>query len=200
MVLNGIASVATRPDLVDRTVHIEAPPIAVGERRVAGELAAQWAADWPKVLGALLELFSKALGFLDGVVLETHQRMADFERLGEAVMRAQGAAPGTFSMRYAQNVEEGSDRAIENFGVATAVLALSEREDVVRKGKWSGLVGVLYQQLETYKKDDNSNWPDSPRGLSDQLKRLTPALRRHGVTIAFGAKTRKGRRVTISRK
>jgi len=200
VMLNGISSVATRPDLVDRLVHVDAPSIPERDRRADADLAKDWKRDYALVFGALLDRFAKALRALEAVELKRHQRMADYERLGEAMMRSQGRAAGEFSALYARAVDEGAERSLENYGVAQALLSLMNTPAVKRKGKWSGSVGTLYLKLGTLKQTDGSNWPRSARGLSDQLKRLTLALRKQGLDIVFGRKTNAGRQVTITDK
>lgn len=96
VVLNGIAVVATRPDLIDRVIHVSMPVIAATVRKDDADTQAAWERDHPQVFGALLDVFSAALRILPTVQLTHKQRMADFERLGEAVARALGFEAGHF--------------------------------------------------------------------------------------------------------
>lgn len=88
VVLNGIAVVATRPDLIDRVIHVDMPTIPPEARKDDADTSAAWERDRPLVFGALLDLFADALRILPSVKLAHKQRMADFERFGEAVARA----------------------------------------------------------------------------------------------------------------
>ena len=114
VVLNGIAVVATRPDLIDRVIHVNMPVIAAHDRRDESDTRAAWERDRPKVFAALLDLFAQALQILPTVHLTHKQRMADYERLGEAVARALGFSPGDFQQQYAELVRAGIDRALES--------------------------------------------------------------------------------------
>lgn len=181
VILNGIAVVATRPDLIDRVVHIDMPTIAPAQRRDEADTQAGWERDRPRVFAALLDLFSAALAILPSVTLTHKQRMADFERLGEAVARALGFAAGEFQQRYAQMVRAGVDRALESNAVAQALEKyLGER---VLPWHWQGTAGQLYDLLNLHAVTDRSSWPRSPKGLADQLRRIAPAYRSKGIDI-----------------
>ena len=200
VMLNGIGGVVTRPDLIERTIRVDAPSIPVTERREDTDITAAWEVDRPKIFGAMLERFSAVLRILPEIKLAKRQRMADFERLGEANMRIEGHAPGAFSLLYEKAVMEGTERALENFGIANALVMLMAEGQAKTEGKWSGTVGALYQILDSYGTHDRSNWPKSVRGLSEQLKRVTPALRAEGLEIVFGRRDSTGRNVTITRR
>jgi hypothetical protein len=197
VMLNGIAGIVTRPDLIERTIRVDAPSIPTSERREDADITAGWEADRATIFGALLERFSAVLGMLPTVKLDNHQRMADYERLGEASMRVEGEEPGSFSALYAKAVVEGTARALENFGIATALMAFMAEGDAKRSGEWSGTVGGLYQMLSACGTQDRSSWPKSARGLTDQLIRLAPALREQGLEVSFGARSSGGRRISV---
>lgn len=201
VMLNSIAGVATRPDLIERTIRVDAPSIPQSERQEESELAIGWIEDAPKILGGLLDLFSKALQKLPGVKLPNRQRMADFERLGEAMMQARGAPAGAFSKLYAKAVKAGTELALESYGIVGALDALMASPDRTRGGNWSGTIGQLFVQLiDEGRGLDRSNWPRSDKGLGDQLRRLAPALRAKGLDIEIGERSSKGRKVKIIRR
>lgn len=196
VVLNGIAVVATRPDLIDRVIHVDLPAIAAEARRDDADTHAGWERDWPMVFAGLLDLFSGALAILPTVKLTQKQRMADFERLGEAVARALGLAPGEFQQQYAELMRAGIDRALESNAVAQALdKYLADR---VLPLNWQGTASQLYDLLGTHSIPDRSSWPRSPKGLSDQLRRIAPAYRAKGIDITHLGHSREGARWRIA--
>lgn len=196
VVLNGIAVVATRPDLIDRVINVDLPTIAAEARRDDADTHAGWERDQPKVFAGLLDLFSAALAILPTVKLTQKQRMADYERLGEAVGRALGFAPGEFQQQYAELVRAGIDRALESNAVAQALdKYIAER---VLPINWQGTAGQLYDLLNTHSIPDRSSWPRSPKGLSDQLRRIAPAYRAKGIDITHLGHSREGARWRIA--
>ncbi len=190
VVLNGIAVVATRPDLIDRVVHADMPTILAEARRDDADTSAAWERDRPKVFGALLDLFSAALAILPSVKLTHKQRMADYERFGEAVARALGFAPGDFQRDYAELVRAGIDRALESNAVAQVLDKYFE--DRITPWNWQGTAGQLYDLLNTQHVPDRSTWPRSPKGLADQLRRIAPAYRVKGIEITHLGHSREG--------
>ena len=196
VVLNGIAVVATRPDLIDRVIHVDLPTIPADARRDDADTYAGWERDQSKVFAGLLDLFSAALAILPTVKLTQKQRMADYERLGEAVARAMGFAAGEFQQQYAELVRAGIDRALESNAVAQALdKYIAER---VLPLNWQGTAGQLYDLLNTHSIPDRSSWPRSPKGLSDQLRRIAPAYRAKGIDITHLGHSREGARWRIA--
>ncbi|MCC6917270.1 hypothetical protein [Nitrosomonas sp.] len=190
VILNGIAVVATRPDLIDRVIHVDLPTIAADARRDDADTHTGWECDQPAVFAGLLDLFSAALAILPTVKLTHKQRMADFERLGEAVAHALGFAPGEFQQQYAELVRAGIDRALESNAVAQALdKYLADR---ILPIHWQGTAGQLYDLLNTHSIPDRNTWPRSPKGLADQLRRIAPAYRAKGIDISHQGHSRDG--------
>ena len=190
VVLNGIAVVATRPDLIDRVIHADMPTIPPEARRDDADTSAGWERDRPKVFGALLDIFAAALAILPTVKLTHKQRMADFERFGEAVARALGFEPGDFQRDYAELVRAGIDRALESNAVAQVLDKYFEER--ISPWNWQGTAGQLYDLLNNQSVPDRSTWPRSPKGLADQLRRIAPAYRAKGIEISHLGHSREG--------
>ncbi len=194
VVLNGIAVVATRPDLIDRVIHIDMPVIAPEQRKDDADATTGWERDRAMVFAALLDLFAATLARLPSIRLTRKQRMADFERLGEAVARTYGYDAGEFQAQYAEMVSAGVDRALESNPVAQAL----EEFLLSVSLPWQGTTASLFERLITYGHHDRSSWPRSPKGLSDQLRRMAPAFRTKGIEINHVGHTRQGGQWRIS--
>lgn len=190
VVLNGIAVVATRPDLIDRVIHVDLPTIPPEARKDEADTSAAWERDRPQVFGALLDHFAAALRILPSVTLTHKQRMADFERFGEAVARALHFEPGEFQRQYAELVRAGIDRALESNTVAQALDKYFEAR--ISPWDWQGTAGQLYDLLNNQIIPDRSTWPRSPKGLADQLRRIAPAYRAKGIEISSLGHSRQG--------
>ena len=92
MILNGIEEVATRNDLLDRSVILYLPEIPQASRRSESELWAEFRREHPRILGALLDAVAGALRNRDAVQLEGLPRMADFAVWATAGEEALGIA------------------------------------------------------------------------------------------------------------
>lgn len=195
LIINGINHVATQPDMTERCLTIELPVISMENRMDEITLEAGWQDDYPIIFSAVLDLFSKALEILPTVQLEKKYRMADFQKLGEAVSQSVGHPSGHFSAIYGASVSEGVDRSLETYGISNAlqVFMFDQKSDA-----WEGTVLALKASLECLHGVDRSNWPKSPRGLASQLKRIAPGLRRYGITIEHLGHSREGSKMRIT--
>ena len=70
--LNGIGASITAQDLVDRAISLELPVIE--DRREAAGIEAEFERLHPALLGALLDLFAKALAILPTIAIERDRR------------------------------------------------------------------------------------------------------------------------------
>ena len=77
-ILNGIEDIITRPDLADRSLFVTLGAISDQERRADSELLAEFAAERPRILGALLNALAVGLKRLPTINLPEKPRMADF--------------------------------------------------------------------------------------------------------------------------
>ena len=172
IVLNGISVIVTAQDLLDRCLHIDLPTIQ--SRKLASEIEEQFAAEQPKLVGALLDLFARVLAMLPSVVIAPEQRprMADFAALGEAVCMVHGEPAGAFLARHNAMRKDGVLRTIDASPVGAALTTYLS--DVTRS--FNGTLSELLDRLERYRPHGEA-WLRSAKGLGDALRRLAPALR-----------------------
>ena len=196
VVINGIVPLVTAQDLTDRVVHVELPELA--SYRTETEVHAAFERDAPRILGGLLDLFAETLAVLPHVHLERPPRMADYARLGEAMMRAQGHPPGAFLALYQANRRDSIARSLEASPVASAVRQLADDTPPDTRLIWFGTMAALLKRLGEYR-DGTEAWPRSARGLGDALRRQRPALAQTGIEVEIGARGRDGVLVRISR-
>ncbi|HVF02520.1 MAG TPA: bifunctional DNA primase/polymerase [Rubrobacteraceae bacterium] len=179
LILNGIADVATRPDLLDRALVVTLPPIPEEKRRPEAELWREFEKARPHILAALFDAVAGALGAAEGVRLEGMPRMADFAMWATAAENALGWEPGAFMDAYSGNRVEATESALEADPVAIAVRELMEDQD-----EWTGTADGLWKALNELVGEGirhTKAWPGAPNALSGRLKRLAPALRGIGI-------------------
>ncbi|QQQ01275.1 hypothetical protein [Lysobacter enzymogenes] len=195
VILNGISVIATRPDLIDRVVHLNVPPIPASRRKDDAVARTAWESDRAAVFTGLLDLFALVFQMVPAVALPIKQRMADFERLGEAVALALRQPQGTFQARYADLVRSGIDRALDDNPVASALDKFLHRETL----PWIGTAGTLHKLLGPLCDSDRSLWPRSPKGFSNELRRIAAAYRMKGIDLESRGHTRRGAEWRITR-
>jgi hypothetical protein len=196
VIINSIPNVITAQDLTDRAISIELPRI---EYREESELNAEWEKLKPSIFGGLLDLFVKTLELMPKVKLVNPPRMADFTRLGEAMMQAQGHHPGTFDALYKANRAESVGRALESSPVAVAVRDMVDSHNGLSLLVFTGTMKALLEKLDTHKQESHA-WPKSPRGLGDVLRRQQPALSSLGIEVEISKPGRQGVIVEIRKR
>jgi hypothetical protein len=176
IILNGIESVVTRPDLADRSVVLSLKIVEPSARLPEKELWSKFDRDKPFILGGLLDSVARGLNDLPSTKLSSLPRMADFALWGQACEQTKGV----FMKAYFGNREAVVDAVIEADVIATAV-----RDFIVDRGKWEGTMASLLSLLGAQVGDrvaTSRGWPTSARGLSGALTRLSASLLRVGVT------------------
>jgi hypothetical protein len=111
-ILNGIADLITRPDLVERTIFITLQPISHRKRKLEKELVTRFAQEQGKILGALLDGISTGLRRFNDIVIKEKPRMVDFAKWVTACETAFWPA-GTFLPIYLENIAEAKEKVIE---------------------------------------------------------------------------------------
>lgn len=185
-ILTSIEEVATRSDLLERSLIVELPVIDEGKRRAEKEFWAEFERLRPRILGALLDAVSCALRRLPEIEQRADQdlsRMADFEQWATAAEPSLGLQPGEFVEAYRANRAEAGFVALESSPVVSALLKLVRKEPEVKMTATDLLDKLKYVDYDATSRD--RNWPKTPRMLSSILRRVAPNLRQVGVTVAF---------------
>ena len=180
VIINSIPRVITAQDLTDRAICIELPSI---EYREEAELNTAWQLAKPSIMGGLLDLFVKTLAQLPKVKLNKPPRMADFTRLGEAMAQSLGHSSGTFDALYKANRTESITIALEASPVGLAIREMVDNHKGSSTTVFYGTVKNLYDALSIDHKHNSESWPRSPRGLSEIVKRQSPALQSLGISV-----------------
>lgn len=197
VMVNGIAEVITRSDLLDRCVLVTCPAIDKTRRQEESVFWARFERAHPRILGALLDTLSLGLRNLPTTKLDELPRMADFARWAAAASTPDERE--AFLRRYAENIEDANALALEGSPVAEALLAFAAG----RPGPhWAGDVwlssaGELLAELTNLVRASVGNdrpaqvpakWPTVPRALSVALRRLAPNLAATGVLVEVDQK------------
>lgn len=201
VILNGIDHLAERPDLADRAIVLNLPPIDESARREEADIYRQYEEERPYILGALFTAVSQAMSRLPEVRLARKPRMADFAIWATAAEQSFGFQSGAFMSAYAGNRAEAVQETLESDPVSAAIIALINQEQI--DGQWTGTAQDLLQILDG-KVDDkvkkSQEWPKTPKSMGSRLRRLATFLREAGIRVTFWPKGTRGRRaLTIIR-
>lgn len=197
IVLNGINVVATRPDLLDRSILLELERIPPNERKEEKVLREEFEKDKPIILGAIFETLSKAMSIYDKIELNNLGRMADFTRWGYAIAEVSGIGGYKFLEAYLNNQNNANIEALESHPVGFAIYKFMED-----KVSWTGSPTKLLSELEIVAESEkidttNSNWSKTPNVLSRRLNEIKSNLL--DVGIEFERSKGKNREIKITR-
>jgi len=191
-IFNGIADIATRPDLADRALTISLMPISKEKRISEMQLMEKWELRKAGIFGALCNTLSIALAKHKNINIKTLPRMADFATWASAAEYSLGWNEGTFMREYENNRHRLIDIAIEADPVALAVINMIEKENGY---KWSGKASDLLEILKSQVGEQVARlktWPKQPNLLSNKLRRCATSLREKGISIEW---TKSGDRI-----
>lgn len=180
VILTGITEVATKGDLLDRSIVLPLEPIPEHKRRPEAELWAAFEEARPRILGGLIRAVRAAMVNLPRTRLDKLPRMADFALWATAAEPGLGLAPGAFMRAYEDNRADANVLALESDLLAKHIVQLADT------GKWEGTPTELHEHLSQQAGDQvarGKHWPKSPAALTGRLRRLAPNLERIGVQV-----------------
>jgi hypothetical protein len=184
VILNGLDAIATRQDLLSRSIVVRLPEIPK-ERRLEKEVFwSRFEEAQPAILGALLDATSVALSNRSEVTLEGLPRMADFASWVTAAEPALGWPAGSFLEAFEENNGEALKTSLEGSLLAEKILqALAD--GVVLQGTPADILSLLALRV-SHGDSLSKAWPKNAQGMSRQLTLLNPALREFGVVVGEG--------------
>jgi hypothetical protein len=194
VVITGIEELATRGDLLDRSLLVTLPTIFEDQRKPEGVIWREFDEARPRLLGCLYDAVAVALRNIATTTVVKLPRMADFALWATAAEKAIGLKSGEFMASYTGNRMSGNELAIEGQPVGKVLLDFTTSTSY-----WTGTASELLVELDRAADDKLRRlraWPQTGRGLSGILKRLAPNLRAVGVEIELG-RTYKGRFITL---
>ncbi len=190
VILTGIEELATRSDLLDRSLLVSLPRIADAQRLPEEPFWRAFTAAGPRLLGALLGAVAVGLANLDRVQLDRYPRLADFALWVVACEPALPWPAGGFFDAFAGNRESAHELALEASPIVDPLRALLDAP--ASRGAWRGTATELLDALarhlpggEREGKKPPTGWPANGRALSNALRRLAPNLRAVGIDVSF---------------
>lgn len=183
IIVNGIPTLAERPDLNERSIVVRLATISEDRRLPEDEIEEGWARVRPRVLGAVCDALSAALGNIGRTRLARSSRMADFEKWMTAAEPGLGWRAGTFAASYESNRKDSAQSAFEGDVVAMAIKDFLERDDMTI---WSGTPTELLAALSGVTSETTRQmriWPKTPQGLGNCIERVAPLLRSKAIIV-----------------
>jgi len=194
--LNGINLVASRDDLLDRSVLFKLERIDEEERKTEAEFWREFEGDRPYILGAIFDVLAKALQIYPDVKLPVLPRMADFATWGYAIMEAAGDMGEAFLRAYRKNIAGAVEEAVTNDVVGAAIV-----EFMADKEEWQGTATDLMEALKELPSvnEKDKAWPKRPHTLTRRLNKIKSALADYGIKVNTDYRTATQRLILLRR-
>ena len=184
VILVGIDDFVARGDLRDRSVFLHLPAIPSTGRRTERTFWPAFQADYPRILGGVLDAIVGGLRELPSVHLKELPRMADYAEWGEAVGRGLGWGNEAFLADYNDNRKAATEPLLEDSQVAAVMLTFGRL-----KVDWSGTAQKLYETTtKILGRGLHTGWPKTVARFGAELRRIAPQLRLHGLSVGFERK------------
>lgn len=178
IILNGIAELATRSDLLERCLILNLPTIDAARRQDEETFNAKFNEAKPRLFGALLDKLSESLRELPNVKLDQLPRMADFAKFAYAGFGQD------FLDRYTANRDDANEIAIENSPIGETLLKFLDGQ---ASKQWHGTANELLTALESVageRAKNSKEFPKKANKLSAYIKRIEPNLVSLGWKVA----------------
>lgn len=180
ILINGIANVITRADLVDRAIFVELPFIPLSQRLTKKAFWQRFEQDAPAIMAGLLDVVAQGLKRLPETIVQDLPRMADFAEWGCAIESTHWP-DGSFMTAYRANIAAGNADLLQVDDLGMAIVEIMSQEP-----SWTGTATQLLERLERDRTSlQRRLQPLPPNGqrLSIELRRLAPVLRRRGIEV-----------------
>ena len=159
---------------------MELERIPDGERKTEEELWQRFEAEHPRLLGALLDVLSRAIALKPSLELSRRPRLADWGEYAAAVYEVMGWGAETFLGDWDEVVMVQNQATLDGSPVAQAVLKFMED-----KTEHTASASELHKKLASVAEDlgveRDRAWPKSARWLWKRLKEVLPVLMAAGV-------------------
>lgn len=191
IILNGINLVATKPDLLDRSITFQFQRISERERKTLKTIKQEFETDLPRILGGIFKALSNVRGSKAEPLSEL-PRMADFALVGCAIAEALGITRADFLDAYKGNIAHLHEQALHEDTVGIVVLKAMKDKQMM-KGTPTEVYTALTKIADAAEVEA---WPRSPQSLRNRLNELETNFRELGIRITHG-KTNGERWTTI---
>ena len=184
VILNGIADLSQRGDLLDRTIILDLNQIPEEDRASEKAMKERMAEYGPKLLGVLLDATVTGILNIDGVHISNSPRMADFVQWVVACSPALKLDPEQFVRIYKESRREMQNEMAETNRLMRAITRLANGVSA-----WDGtstqLLDVLNFQENIQPGFEPDDWPRSAKTVGTDVRRLVQPALSQGVVIRF---------------
>lgn len=181
--LSGITLVATRADLLERSLILAYDLIPPENRQAEEELWIEFNNLKPAILGSLFDILSKILKIAPTLKFTVRPRMADYAKYASAAAIALGFTQNSFLAAFDKNTKRQNETALEASVTASAIIQFMSNKE-----EWESLASELYGELKTIVENSKQQvggedgFPKAVNHLWRRIMQVRPNLISIGIT------------------
>ena len=187
--LNGINLVATKSDLLDRSLIFELQPIPKDRRKSEESFWVNFEKDKPKLLGAIFSTLSKAMSLKNqGLVkLEKKPRLADYAVWASAASLAMGHTIEHYLDAFEKNIDKQNSEAIDSSPIAQVIIdyIYFYKFGVERRESSKRLFEELKERAKNLGLDKDRDFPKTQGWLWRKIKPIKGNLQNIGIEVEY---------------
>jgi hypothetical protein len=196
IILNGIHSFVTEPDLAQRILPLHMTVMPADARRSETEMLEEFEKDLPVIFRGLLDLISDVFKHLPNAKVTSPERMIDFSRWLAAMELAHDAPVGVYQDLYSAILNDAQFDTLVSNPLAAAIIEFTKNKHNFTNGVWSGMPSELLEELEALQSNiRQSGLPSNSIALSKRLIPIRSALLTQGIRVELSRG--KNRTITI---
>lgn len=187
--VNGINNVASKSDLLNRSLLIELARIPEDQRKTEEAIQKKFDAMRVGIIGVCFDAIVKAIKIYPTVKIAKPPRMSDFSTWGFAIAEGLGIGGEKFLEVYRKNIFKQNLEAIEASPVAYAVKTMIDNEIVgVIEATPMYIFNRLIREATSAEIDytRDRSWPTNVRWFVRKLTEVIPNLEKIGIKISKG--------------
>jgi len=200
ILINGITAVATKGDLLDRSLRIQLPTLEPSEYKLEEDLEAEFQKNHPRILGGIVRLVQAAMKNPRKLPPELKRsRLVDFSEWTFRWAEAAKYSPDNLMLAIGDNQNKTK---VESLGEDPALLTLIALLDASGGDEWTGLSTEFYEKFMDNATNLNMKFAErlaTPQSLTARLTRAAPALAAAGIEYST-RHSRKGTVISVKRR
>lgn len=179
--LNGVNIVATRPDLLDRSILFRFERVLKAQRKPDDVIWKSFEEVKGKILAGIFTILSRAMAIKPTMYLDEMPRMAAFMLWGCAISEAMGDGWKAFYDAYNANIQSQNKEALEASPIGELILKFMED-----KPSWEGRAANLLSELEEMAgllrvNTKDKEFPKAPNSLTRRINEIKTNLSEEGI-------------------
>ncbi|MAG44499.1 hypothetical protein CL633_01285 [bacterium] len=191
--VNGINFLASKSDILDRSLIFELHRITNKNMLEKRELMQEFEKAKPRILGGIFDVLTEVMRIRKqgGIKLTEMPRMADYATWSAEVAEAMGEGSQKFTQAFKKNIEKQNAEALEASCIAQAVMKFMGEKEI-----WEGTGHQFLQELQKLDSDSvllwsqDRNWPRTASWVWKRIKEVRVNLDRADIEASYNDKVR----------